>query len=174
MTSHIHMASNALSGTLPLRFRERANARTGVADVLVFRLGAERFAVDLQSVDETIEAPEVHEVGGTAPTILGVFRHGAQLLTLYDTASVLGMRREAAGPLSALVMRGGGRRIGLAVGDVEDVVKLDLSLLRDVPDGVWDDELLLGLFVRDGLLVALVDARSLISACQTPSIPEAL
>ena len=75
---------------------------------------------------------------------------------------------------AGLVMRGAGRRIGIAVSDVEDVVKLELATIRDVPEGAWEDDLLLGLFVRGGLLVALLDARSLVSACQTAPVPEAL
>jgi len=162
------------AATPPLRFRERANARVGTAELLVFRVERERFAIDLQAVEETVESPQLHQVPESAFTVLGVFPHGDQLIPLYDVAKVLGMRSTQTSHPAGLVMRGGGRRIGIAVAEVEDVVKMELSSLRDVPDGAWDDDLLLGLFVRDGRLIALLDARALVSACQSPPVPEAL
>ncbi|MEP7344823.1 MAG: chemotaxis protein CheW [Gemmatimonadaceae bacterium] len=174
MTATTDFRAIATSSSAPLRFRERAKARLGLADVLVFRVGTERFAVDLQAVEETLESIDVHSVPESSPSVIGVFAHGDQFIPLYDAAVVLGMMAPVDSCTAALVMRGGGRRIGLAVADVEDVVALELSTLRNIPERVWNDELLLGLVMVSGLLIGLLDARALLSACQTAPIPEAL
>ena len=71
----------------PLRFRERVNARAGTADLLVFRVGDERFAVDLQAVEETVESPGTHTVPESSATVVGVFAHGDQFIPLHETAA---------------------------------------------------------------------------------------
>jgi purine-binding chemotaxis protein CheW len=166
--------ATAPSDNPPLRFRERVTARVGRADLLLFRVGNERFAVDLQAVEETVESTDVHAVPESTQSVLGVFAHGDQFIPLYDTATVLGMILPSRASRAALVMRGGGRRIGLSVDDVEDVVSVELAALRDVPEGAWNDDLLLGLLLRDRMLIGLLDARALVSACQTAPVPEAL
>ena len=46
------------------RFRDRVRDREGVHDLLVFRIGTERFAVPLDAVDELVESPRVRKVPG--------------------------------------------------------------------------------------------------------------
>ncbi|MFN8572854.1 MAG: chemotaxis protein CheW [Gemmatimonadaceae bacterium] len=158
----------------PLRFRDRVRARIGAADLLVFRVGGERFAIDLQAVDETVEQPQVHAVPESTSTMLGVFLHGSQFLPLYYAAKVLDVRDHRRELGAALVMRAGSRRIGLAVSDVEDVLNVEFGALRECPEGVWADEILLGLLVRERQVIGVLDARALVTACQTPPIPDAL
>ncbi len=158
----------------PLRFRDRVRARVGAADLLVFRVANERFAIDLQAVDETVEQPHVHSVPESTTTMLGVFMHGTQFLPLYDAARVLDVHVHDRELGAALVMRAGNRRIGLAVSDVEDVLNIEFGSLRECPEGVWEDEILLGLLVRERQVIGVLDARALVTACQTPPIPDAL
>lgn len=158
----------------PLRFRDRVRARLGVADLLVFCVGDERFAIELQAVDETVESPAVSSVPERSRVLLGVIPHGGQFLPLYDTARVLEVRGPNDAVGAALVMRGAGRRIGLAVVDVEDVMKIELSQLREVPAGAWADDMVLGLHVDGQQVIAVLDARALVMACQAASVPDAL
>ncbi len=174
VTAQTAFCSSSAPGTAPLRFRERAKARVGTAELLVFRVGNERFAVELPSVRETVESPVLHGVPESSPTVLGVFADGEHFVPLYDTGVVLGMTLRAESCDAALIMRGGSRSIGIAVSDVEDVLNVELTALRDVPAGVWDDDLLLGLFVHNGDLIALLDARALVAVCHTAPVPEAL
>ena len=150
------------------------NARAGTADLLVFLVGDERFAVDLQAVEETVESPETHAVPETVATLVGVFAHGDQFIPLHQTAALLGMTLSPRPCRAALIMRAAGHRIGLAVDEVEDVINVELATLRDVPEGAWEDDLLLGLLVRDRLLISLLDARALVFSCQPAPVPEAL
>jgi purine-binding chemotaxis protein CheW len=156
----------------PLRFRDRARARQGSAELLVFRVGDERFAVELRSVDEAVEAPDLRPIPDCGVALLGVFSHRDSLVPLYSCASMLGV--EAAPGATALVMRSGARRIGIAVDDVEDVLPLDLSKLRDAPDELTSDDLLLGLALRARDLVAVLDTRALLAVAVSTPVPTEL
>ena len=70
---------------------------------------------------------------------------------------------------AVLVLRNGDRRLGLLVDDVDDVVTVQLELLRDAPfEGA--DDMLLGVLWRDGMLTSILDARSLVTACTAAAV----
>jgi chemotaxis signal transduction protein len=152
-----------------MRFRDRVRARVGVADLLVFRVGEERFAIELRSVDEAVESPALRAIPEATAALVGVFSHRELLLPLYSSAAILGV--EAGIGATALVMRSGTRRVGLAVDEVEDVLHVDLTELRNAPDDDRADDVLLALMLREGVLIAVVDARALLSACLSVPVP---
>jgi chemotaxis signal transduction protein len=154
----------------PVRFRERLRQRTGEQDVLVVRIGAERFGIPLDAVGELVESPVLRKVPGAPDALLGIFTRGDAMLPLYSPSHLLGVASER--EEIALVMRGGQRRIAIAVDDADDVVRVDLSAVREAPRADHADDLVLGVVWRDGNLVALVDARSLIATCHA-LFPEA-
>jgi hypothetical protein len=57
--------------------RERARGRSGVVELLMFRIGTERFAVELSSVEEAIDLPDVHHVPEMPPAMIGVITRSA-------------------------------------------------------------------------------------------------
>ena len=145
-----------------IRFRDRVRERTGVQDLLVVRIGAEQFAVPLESVDELVESPHLRSVPGAPPALLGLFTVGESLLPLYSPAMVLG-----ASPLGeqvALVMRGGRARVALAVDDADDVISVSLSDVLDAPRTGHHDDVVLGVIWRDGELLTLLDARAVVAS----------
>jgi chemotaxis signal transduction protein len=147
----------------PLRFRERARARVGTADLLLFSVGREHFGVELRAVEEIVESPELRDVPGSSDALLGVFPLRDGMVPLFAPAHALGVDSPA--PKCALVMRFGHRRIGLAVDDVDDILAFDLAELRDAPAHVTGDEVLVGLAWRDRCLISVLDARALVGAC---------
>jgi purine-binding chemotaxis protein CheW len=155
----------------PLRFRERVRLRVGTANLLVFLVGRERFGVELRAVEEVVENPELRAVPESPRGLLGVFPLREQLLALYASAHVLGPHAQDGRVV--LVMRNASRRWGLAVDDVEDVITVSLATLRDPPPGVNDDEIVAGLVWHDGLLITVLDARALVGACTTSTVPSA-
>ena len=158
------LTSDPLSGSAnPLRFRDRARARAGSADLLLFSVGDEHFAVELRSVEEVVESPELRPVPGASESLLGVFPLRDGMVPLFAPAHALGVHSPA--PACALVMRFGNRRIGLAVDDVDDIISFDLADLRDAPAHVTSDDMLVGLAWRDHLLISVIDARALLGAC---------
>lgn len=145
-----------------LRFRDRARARSGTADLLTFRIGTERFAFDIRAVDEILDDAALQPVPEAPAPLIGVTSYRGRPLAVFEPAGFLGITHRVGA--TVLVMRSGERRIGLVVDDVDDVESFDLSMLAPPPFDAGDD-LLLGVVWRDGVLTSVVDARALVGAC---------
>ena len=153
--------------------RDAIAAREGHSDTLVFRVGAERFAIDLAAVEEAIELPSVHHLPEMPEHLLGVFELRERLVPIYSPERVL---RVALGTDAAavLVLRANDKRLGLAVDDVDDVLTIDGAAVRRAPIPDNDDNVLLGVIRRGADLLALIDAESLALACLADQLTEAV
>jgi purine-binding chemotaxis protein CheW len=150
--------------------RERARMRTGSVEVLVFRVGAERFGVELAAVEEAIDLDAVHHVPEMPPAMLGVTTVRGALTPVYSPQASLGLALVEG--TSALVFRRGETRYALVIDDVDDVVAIDLTQLRDAPGTDSGDGVLLGVMRTKDSLLALVDADALLAACSIVPAPE--
>jgi purine-binding chemotaxis protein CheW len=146
-------------------FRDRVKARQGTAELLLFRVGPELFAVELRAIEEAVELDEVHPVPEMPEAMLGVCRSRDHMTPVYSPARALGVSLAGRGG-AALMLGARGRRIGLAVDDVEDVMRLDLSSTQEPPSSD-EDGIVLGVTRRAGQLVAVLDADALVTACLT-------
>ena len=145
-----------------LSFRERVRRRTGIAQLLVFRIARELFAVELITAEEALDMPEVHRLPEMPPSMIGVFTLRGSLVSVFEPQAALGIRGEQ--HATAVVFCGGERRIAIAADDVDDVITVDLQTVRDAPGTRTKDEALLGIVHRDSDLIALLDANALIAA----------
>jgi chemotaxis signal transduction protein len=153
-----------------LRMRDRIRARSGIAELLMFRLGSELFAVELLGVEEVIDLPVIHHVPEMPPAMLGVVTVRGALTPVYTPQQVLGIplaQRDA-----VLIFRSAGGTFGILIDDVEDALTLDLRDLRDAPPTNDGSEVVLGVVRHADALVAIVDAEALIAACQTVALME--
>ena len=150
--------------------RERARSRAGLVELLMFRVGTERFAVELLCVEEAIDLAEPHHVPEMPPAMLGVITVRDTLTPVFSPDGALGVAAVSKG--AALIFRSNRGRFALAIDDVDDVTTLDLAQLRDAPGSDMGDSLVLGVARNGGGIVALVDAEALIAACQATPIPE--
>ena len=144
--------------------RDRLKDGRGTADLLMFRIGHELFAADLASVEEAVELPEIHRLPEMPVAMLGAFDLRGRLTPVYSPAHVIGVPLVGAGT-AALLVRANGHRIGLAVDDVEDVLRVDLAAVRPAPGVDATDGVLLGVAHHGALLVALLDAEALVAGC---------
>lgn len=153
--------------------REAIAAREGLSDTLVFRVGSERFAIDLAAVEEAIELPSVHHLPEMPDHLLGVFELRERLVPIYSPERVLrvALAHDAA---AVLVLRSRDKRLGLAVDDVDDVLTIDGAAVRRAPIPDNEDNVLLGVIRRGADLLALVDAESLALACLADQLTEAV
>ena len=145
-----------------IRFRDRVRERSGAQDLLIVRIGQERFGVPLEAVDELVESPRLRVVPGAPDALLGLFTLGDRLLPLYSAATVLGT--SATGLQVALVMRGGSARIALAVDDADDVINVPLTDVIDAPHTGHQDDVVLGVIRREGELLTVLDARAVVAS----------
>jgi purine-binding chemotaxis protein CheW len=150
--------------------RERVRARSGVVDLLLFRVAGERFAIDLAAVEEAIDLPPVHHVPEMPPAMLGVITVRGTLTSVYSPGAALGLALHDG--TSALIFRRGRGRVAIVVDEVDDVATLDLSTLRDAPTADATDGLVLGVVRQRDMLLALLDADALIAACQAAPLLE--
>lgn len=142
------------------RFRDRVRAREGVAELLVFRLGDERFGVDVRAVDEVLESPDIYPVPGTTRAFAGVCQLNGRTLPVARGALVLGV--DSWDGHAVLVFRRGDERVGLLVDDVDDVVRVSLTGLRQPPHE--EDGTLLAIHWDGDTLLSVLDARPLVNA----------
>jgi purine-binding chemotaxis protein CheW len=141
--------------------RERVRGREGMAELLLFRVGGEYFAGDLAAIDEAVEITEMRALPEMPGVMLGLVRVRGRMTVLYSPARALGVpAREAS---VALLIRGRERRVGLAVDDVDDVLRVDLAAVAEPPAG--NDDVLVGMTRRGRDIVAILDVAALVAAC---------
>jgi len=150
--------------------RERARARSGRLEILLVRIGDERFAIDLAAVEVAIDISPVHYVPEMPPAMLGVITVRGTLTSVYSPAAALGLSLHDG--TSALIFRRGRSRLAIVVDEVDDVTSLDLSLLRDAPGLDAGDGIVLGVVRQHDALLALVDTDALLAACQAVPLLE--
>lgn len=149
-------------------FRDRVRARAGRVELLLFRVGQERFALELASVDEAVDlaGAGVHDVPARTAALLGVVALRGALMPLYDASVPLRVGASAA--TTALLFRDGGTRVAVAVDDADDVLAADLADVRPAPHE-GGDSLVLGVLQLEGELVGLLDGPAFVAACRADS-----
>jgi purine-binding chemotaxis protein CheW len=129
----------------------------GLARLLVFRLGDERFGLFLNTVDEVIEAPAFQRLPDAPPAQLGVASIRGELVMVYAASHLLNAGGAAGGAGVLLLFRRGDRRIGFAVDDVQDALTIEERDIYAVPGADASDRTLLGLVRRHSDLIAILD-----------------
>jgi len=149
--------------------REKARARDGVAEVLLFTVGEERFGIDLAAVEEAIELPPVHHVPEMPTAMDGVITVRGTLTSVYSPRQALGVSHATGA--CALIFRRRRSRLALIIDDVEDTRMLELAHLRDAPTSAAAG-VVLGVIRQDDALCSLIDADALLAACHATSLLE--
>jgi len=131
--------------------------------MLVFRVGGERFALPLASVNEVIEMPPVQTLPDSSDRVLGVATLRGELVSMYDPRPLL-----QAGAVDthemALLFTMENRRVGLAIDDVFDPIVIEPDDVRPAPGVEATDSVLLGVVRRGTELVGVLDADALLRA----------
>lgn len=153
----------------PARFREKVSARAGVAEVLVFTVGDERFGIDLAAVEEAIDLPAVHHVPEMPAAMEGVITVRGTLTSVYSPWRALGVSHTTGA--CALIFRRRRSRLALIIDDVEDALSVDLSHLREPPSTAAAG-VVLGVVRHGASLCSLIDADALLAACHATVLTE--
>jgi purine-binding chemotaxis protein CheW len=116
-------------------------------DMLTFDVGAERYALDIGSVQEILKRRALTEVPRAPAFLLGIVSVRGVVLPVLDLAARLG---QGATPPSAsgriLVVRRNEERFGLLVDRVQDVLSPQASEIEPPPPGLGGEgSFLLGL-----------------------------
>lgn len=107
------------------RARALADVRTdersaATWEVVVFRVGGERYAVPIERVDEILEIKGLYPLLGAPRHVLGAIVARARVLTVLDLRLMLGLQGGGMSDLTKVVAVGEGEDLfGLAVEEVE-------------------------------------------------------
>jgi len=149
--------------------REKARARDGVAEILLFTVGGERFGIDLAAVEEAIDLPPVHHVPEMPDAMLGVITVRGSLTSVYSPRHALGVAPSHGE--CALIFRRQRSRLALVIDDVDDARVVDLGHLREAPSGAAAG-VVLGVVRQADVLCSLLDADAVLAACHVSSQPD--
>lgn len=144
-----------------LSFRDRVRQRSGIAQLLIFRIARELFAVELVTAEEALDMPVLHRLPEMPPAMLGVFTLRGALVSVFEPQVALGIRCER--PATVVVFCGGERRVAIATDDVDDVATVDLGTVREAPGARAKEGALLGIVHRGADLIAVIDAHTLVA-----------
>jgi purine-binding chemotaxis protein CheW len=100
-------------------------------ELLVFRLGLERFAVPVSELRHVVTIERVTRVPGASRDLLGLIHVRGELVPLVDTGRLLRSPLESPAPRQALLCRTGGK-LALAVDEVLEITRLCPEDLRPV------------------------------------------
>jgi len=153
-----------MCGVTASALRECVRARRGLAELLVFRVGGELFAVPLGAVEEGVEPSDVHPLPEMPDGMVGVFSLRGRLVPLYQPTQILGAT-PVDGKVALIFRADDDRRIALVADDIDDVMVIDLRTLRPPPGGADADGVLLAIGRRNADLVLIVDADRVVALC---------
>jgi chemotaxis signal transduction protein len=112
-------------------FRERARAlahapaepvdQAAREQMIVFRLGRERFALPLSDLSEVISRPAIARVPGAPEEIAGVMQVRGEIRPVFDLCRFL--RIEELSQATVLMARSRQKELGLKVGQVDEIRK---------------------------------------------------
>jgi chemotaxis signal transduction protein len=102
--------------------------------LLVFRLGAERWAVEIDGVAEVVADPRLAPLPGAPPQVAGAVQVRGEIRPVCELTRLLGLP-DLEGASTVLLLRRGAREFGLRVGPVEDIRATGPGNLRPGPAG---------------------------------------
>jgi purine-binding chemotaxis protein CheW len=120
--------------------RPREEARAAGLTVVAFRLGGERYAVEVGAVFQVVEATGLSPLPATPPWVLGAVVARTRVVPVLDLRALLGLEGGGMIDLSKIVvLEHEGELFGVAVEDLEGRVELDPETLAAPADGpfVW-------------------------------------
>lgn len=103
-----------------------AEAAVETVDLVVFRVGSERFALEATDVDEVMRLSGLTALPGVPAFYRGLINHGGNVYPIVDLRPVLDMpAEEALTPIHAIIVVRGGDAIALAADALEPFGRID-------------------------------------------------
>jgi purine-binding chemotaxis protein CheW len=141
-----------------------------------FAIGDSFYALDASAVQEVIRVPAMSRVPHAPPAVLGVINLRGRIVTILDTAIVLGHKKSVLGRDSRIfVVEDRGEFLGLLVDRVAEVFEYDPAAASAVPANVPREQACFyrGIHVAGGRAIALLNAAQMLSAAALQSQPRA-
>ena len=146
------------------QFEEKQN--NPVMQWVTFRLGDEKYGINVMQVQEVLRVAEIAPVPGAPSYVLGIINLRGNVVTVIDTRNRFGlMSREADDSSRIVIIETASHIIGILVDSVAEVVELRSSDIETAPN-VGNEETskyIQGVTSRDNELLILVDLNRFLS-----------
>lgn len=140
-----------------------------MAELLVFWVGDEEYAIDILEIQELIKLPLVTPVPRTADSVLGIISLRGTIVPVLDLSRILKLgARPVTRATRVLVLRAGGDPVGLMVDRVTSVVRVDRDSIEPVPRTMQTEvgELLSGVGRVDDRLLIILDLTAILQVLE--------
>jgi purine-binding chemotaxis protein CheW len=128
--------------------------------MIIFKVGAEEFAVDIMLVKEVVMMRDITPVPETAAFVEGVMNLRGNLVPVLDLRKRLRARRvQSSAEQRILIARLNGKLIGLIVDGTSEVVRISRDMIEPAPDIIreLDAEYIAGIINLNERFITLMD-----------------
>jgi purine-binding chemotaxis protein CheW len=106
--------------------------------LVVFRLGAEEYALPIAAVHEIIRFSEPRSVASEVAWIRGVIGLRGKIIPIFDLAARLELAGTGTDPGKIVILETGGGQVGVMVDEVEEVLTVESDQLEAIPTASTD------------------------------------
>ena len=142
------------------------NQNDPVMQWVTFRLGEEKYGINVMQVQEVLRVSEIAPVPGAPSYVLGIINLRGNVVTVIDTRNRFGlMSKEQDDATRIVIIETDEHIIGIMVDSVAEVVDLKASEIETAPN-VGNEEsskYIRGVTSRDNELLILVDLNKFLS-----------
>jgi purine-binding chemotaxis protein CheW len=156
---------------------ENTDGAAPTVQQLTFNLAGEEYGVDILSVREIRGWSRVTRIPQTPDHLLGVLNLRGAIVPIMDLRLRFGLERESYGDSTVVIIVAVAERLfGIVVDAVSDVVDIDPSAIKPVPDmgAVVDTRYLKGLATHVERMVMLLDVDKLMRPEDVETLDAAL
>jgi purine-binding chemotaxis protein CheW len=146
---------------------EAVNASVADHEYLTFTLGDEEYGVDILKVQEIRGYDQVTRLPGAPEFVKGAINLRGLIVPVVDMRLKFQLSQASYDETTVMIVLSvAGRTIGVVVDGVSDVLRLDPSQVRTVPDlgSAIDRQFLMGLGVVDERMLILLDIERLMTS----------
>ena len=154
----------------------RAAVREETREVLVFVLGSEEYGVDILKVQEIRGYEKVTPIPSAPAYLKGVVNLRGIIVPVIDMRIKFGLAEPRYDSFTVvIILRVGGRVIGVVVDGVSDVVQLSPSDVKAAPalGSVVDSGFLAGLATPGGRMILLLEIEKFLSSGEMKLVEQA-
>lgn len=131
-----------------------------VHHLVTFHLGKEEYGVEIGSVQEIIRATDITPVPGAPLHVRGVISLRGKIIPVVDLRKRFGLpEAEQSDARRIVVVELGGKRLGMLVDNVSQVIKVPASVVEDLPDEAASlaENYIKGIGKLEGRLIIILD-----------------
>jgi purine-binding chemotaxis protein CheW len=143
--------------------------------LVVFRLGSQRYALPLAAVDRIIRAVEVTPLPGAPDAVLGLIDLQGRVLPVIDLRRRFGLPEREINPADHfLIARTARRAVALLIDEAHGIVERKQSAVTDAGHVACGLEQFQGVLELDAELVLIHDLEKFLSAADAHALDEAM